>query len=201
MLPPDSSPSSGSAVLVCLTTSTADRRGPVPHRGQLELGELARGERSDALEKTCLGDSPQLKRQSDGRFWRAIVERLDEGGTGDHGSLEVGSQWNDKNGLQGPRKSIALPDDNRTSAGLLLGPVRPEISPPDLAALHRWSCRSSWSAQAARPDSAKARSSSGDAPKRAGSQRRASAGRIRMSSTCSPSRRWSGRSGLRAPRS
>ena len=50
-------------------------------------------------------------------------------------AVEVRRQRNDKHRLEGPRESVALPNDDRSPPRLLHGPVLAQVSPPDLTTL------------------------------------------------------------------
>lgn len=96
--------------------------------------------------------------------------------------------------VRAPRPSPA--PASACSAGLLTRAMRSEIRPPDLTSFQRRSSASSASAQAARPGSAIARSSSGALARRFKSHREASEQRSTSTRTCSPWRRSSASAGF-----
>jgi hypothetical protein len=61
---------------------------------------------------------------------------MNQRGAGELGTVEIGRQRNDENGLKNSGQSVALPDHDWPSSRLFPWSVSSEVGPPDLTALH-----------------------------------------------------------------
>ncbi len=105
--------------------------------GELQLVFLIFGERADPLLERGPGDGAHLEHKRDGSLRRGTVVWLDHRSAGQMRAIEVRGERNDEDGLEHARQRIALPDDDGTTAGLLLRTMAAEISPPDFASPQR----------------------------------------------------------------